>query len=377
MTNVTPRIVFVIGQLSYGGAEHQITLLAKEISIRGNFVPVVISLSDNIFPYGESLSDSNIEWYSAPKTIKNPLRKLYWLLKLVKNLQCDLIYGFLHVGNIYAGFVSQLLHLPFVASIRNVDRSLPNYIKQLSKYFCNHADMVVGNSESCLESLARDLQVFHDRKIVIPNIVDQIQLSPEKSLLMRQKWRFPNFVVGTIALLKRQKRPDLFINVFRNVIKNNENIHFVWVGDGPEYYFLESELAQMPPSSKSQFHLEGFQNDIGAYLSTFDVFLLLSDYEGLPNALLEAMAVGLPCVVTKVPGIVDIFANQDPNHPIGLLSDPNDPEQIAEILMDLLSQPDLRRNLGDNAKSHIQKQYSSQDIVDAYSLLFNCVIMQK
>ncbi len=364
------RVGLVIGQLSTGGAELQVTRLAVELSRRTGFTPVVFCLSSYIDPYGPELTKAGIEWHATPVNFKSWLAKLIWLTRQVRQTRCDLVYGFLHVGNIYAGAAALLLNLPFIASMRSANSDFSNRIKTLTRFFLNRANVIVSNSSSGLEILRQDFQIRHERIILIPNIIIPVSTSPEARRRLRQQWGVTDEpVIGTIAQIKAEKRTRLFVDTF-TALNSHLPAHFVWVGDGPEKPTLETQAAALDPQIRGRLHLEGYQKDIAAYLSAFDLFILTSAYEGSPNALLEAMSAQKVCVATNAPGITEVFAAQVFGQAVGVLCDRQDPEKIAQSIADLWADKMLMQNLSQNAHHWIQTNFSTESILQTYGQLF-------
>ena len=207
------RIGLVIGQLSQGGAERQITRLAIELSTRSVYRPVVFCLSTYVDPYGSELTEANIEWYSPPDHLKSSLARLMWLIRCVKATRCDLLYSFLNIGNIYAGVTALVLRLPFIASIRSANSAFSPVIKTLARLFYQRADLIIANSASCIQILENDLRILHQHTVIIPNIISTICTSDEARQRLRTQWGVTDEpVIGTIALIKRSKRPKLFVD---------------------------------------------------------------------------------------------------------------------------------------------------------------------
>jgi len=365
------RIGLVIGQLSQGGAERQITRLAVELAQHSSYVPIVFCMSAYTDPYGAELSKAGIKWFVPPGNIKSGLFKLFWLIRQVSAVHCGLLYGFLHVGNIYAGAAALFLQTPFIASIRSATSTLSPILLNLSRFFLNRADIIVGNSDSCLRILNQELYVTHQRVTIIPNIIFPVVTSQEARLRLREQWGVTTEpVIGTIALIKEDKRPWLFLETCV-ALNARMPARFVWVGDGPQKRSLEDQVALLGSQLSSRIHLEGFQKDIAAYLSAFDIFILTSAYEGSPNALMEAMSAHKVCVATRVPGITDVFVGQPLSHPVGVLCDPDDPQKIAQAIADVWLDKILMREMGQNAHQWVHTRYSSENIIETYSLLFN------
>jgi glycosyltransferase involved in cell wall biosynthesis len=150
-------------------------------------------------------------------------------------------------------------------------------------------------------------------------------------------------VVITVACLKPQKAPLDLIEVVRRVVARVPAARFVIVGDGE----LRGPVERMIADGQLQAHVSllGWRRDVPACLHAADLFLLTSRWEGLPRAVLEAMAAGLPVVATAVDGVTDVVRDGVNGYlvPVG------EPEQTAARVIGLLDDPALRRRMGDAA----------------------------
>jgi len=372
------RIGIVIGQLSYGGAERQVVALAEGLLQSKKYNPIVFCLSNYVEPYGKFLTDAGVEWYRVPEGTRVGFGKLFWLIKQLRKCDCSVIYGILHIGNIYGGAAAILLRRPFVASIRSVNTQLPVHIRTISFFMCKRASIVIANSSSCVKSLEKDMGVRHYRAVVVPNAVILRNPNPGSRKRIRNELGISQdaLVVGTVGNLKVEKRLDFFLNVFNHchklisVSNNTLNVplHFVWIGDGPERDNLGLQLLRIPIDLRSDLHFPGARDDVTDCLSAFDIFILTSAYEGMPNALLEAMAAGLPCVVTAVSGTRDIVSKREG---IGVLADPDKPLKFAKTLFEVIQDYKKMKNIGRNAKRHVLMHYSAEQMVKSHCNAFN------
>ena len=376
-----PRIGIVIGQLSHGGAERQVSLLATGLLRTGEFEPFVFCISRFTHPYGRVLSEEGVQWFVVPEGTQAWLGKLLWLLKHLQNTKCDLVYGILHVGNIYGGAAAMINRLPFVGSIRNTEDRLPILIKHFSRFFCDRASQVIANSKSSLESLRHELRICHDRVRVIPNAVRNLDVHEGRYQSPRDEWSIPDdaILVGTIGLLKSQKRPDFFIDIFLHIqntrfYNSNSPFHFVWVGDGVMRDFVEQRRSMLPSAMADRLHFPGSREDIPICLDAFNVFVLTSAYEGMPNVLLEAMRAGLPCIATNVNGTRDVWHQLSGYPEIGVLADPDSPWEFSKTLLDVLNNPVRMQKMGKNAQKFVEINYSTNKMIKEHSRVFHHVI---
>jgi glycosyltransferase involved in cell wall biosynthesis len=219
------------------------------------------------------------------------------------------------------------------------------------------------------------LGVWHERVYVIPNAITLADPTQNARRELRQQWSLPEdaWVIGTIANLKPEKRVEFFLRVAISLLNlDSTNFHFIWIGEGPERLKAESILKALPHLA-TRIHFPGARLDIANCLAAFDAFVLTSAYEGLPNALLEAMAAGLPCVATDVPGTRDVL-EAAPDLEIGLLADANDPARFADTLLELLQDRGRMQQLGQHARQHVRERYGEEAMVNRFCEVFSSVL---
>jgi glycosyltransferase involved in cell wall biosynthesis len=120
-------------------------------------------------------------------------------------------------------------------------------------------------------------------------------------------------------------------------------------------------------------HFVGHQEDILPWLAALDVFVLSSDWEGMSNALLEAMAAGLPVVATAVGGTPEVVVDGV----TGLLVPPHDPISLAEAIVRLLDAPDLRRQMGQAGRERVKKSFTVERMVEQTQTLYEHILSAK
>lgn len=182
---------------------------------------------------------------------------------------------------------------------------------------------------ACSEEAAK---WFFGRKLysqsrIINNAIDLNRFSPDKDarLSIRKKLNIENkFVIGNVGRLHFQKNQEFAIDVFHAYLKINPDSVLVLIGEGEDENRLKQKVKQLGIEDKVIF--TGFQSDINAYLSAFDLFLFPSLFEGLPLAILEAEANGLPVLASREAVVNELLINDN----VKLLSLNDSPEQWAE-----------------------------------------------
>jgi glycosyltransferase involved in cell wall biosynthesis len=174
-----------------------------------------------------------------------------------------------------------------------------------------------------------------------------------------------DFLVGTVACLKPQKAPEDFVAVAKQVCDAVPEARFVLVGDGDLRPRIES-LIEVSGLYK-RLHLAGWRRDISTVMKIFDAFLLTSHWEGLPRVLLEARAIGLPVVATRVGGVEEVIVQG--RH--GWLSDSGDIAGLSANLIRVL------QNRGDQTQSCVlsvealPKEFHLEEMVIQYEFLYD------
>lgn len=162
--------------------------------------------------------------------------------------------------------------------------------------------------------------------------------------------------VGMIAeFIPRKRQIDLLL-AGAQLLERGLDVDFVFMGDGP----MLAEMKNLPSiKDNNHFKFLGFRDDIYRLLDIMDIVVLVSLREGLPRSIQEAMAMAKPVVVTDVKGNRDLVTNGE----TGFIVPPKDPESLADTLLRLLTEQDLRQRLGKAARKFVLTELSTEVIV--------------
>jgi glycosyltransferase involved in cell wall biosynthesis len=188
----------------------------------------------------------------------------------------------------------------------------------------------------------------------VANGVADPVLNPRDELRDSLHLQDSDIVIGVIARIEQQKNPLFMCRLLEHL----PNVHCVWIGDGRMRTALEEEIHRCQQSDR--FHLLGWQADASAWLSSFDMFALGSLYEGLPLALLEAMAAGLPCLASAVDGTQDCLTNEQD----GFLCPVNDVDAWLEAIRCLAMSPEYRNEIGHAARQRHRDEFSLEAMTE-------------
>jgi glycosyltransferase involved in cell wall biosynthesis len=192
---------------------------------------------------------------------------------------------------------------------------------------------------------------------VIPNGV----AVPERPVPVRDS---PTPVIGTIARLSRQKGIDILIDALPGILEHWPAARCVVVGTGPLEEQLRERAVRRGVSASITFRLD-LVGTARTALDDFDLFVLPSRWEGMPIALLEAAAAGLPCIATDVGGIREILRDGVSGRVVG-----TSPAAIAEAAVDALGAPATRERWGAAARAHVSEAFPLERMVAATEALY-------
>ncbi|MBI5622649.1 MAG: glycosyltransferase family 4 protein [Elusimicrobia bacterium] len=164
-------------------------------------------------------------------------------------------------------------------------------------------------------------------------------------------------LVVSIGNLKPQKNPEAFLSLAQVLAPEFPDTGFLFVGEGPLRGRLEAAVAAS--GLAGTVSLPGWRRDAAVLLAAADVFVLTSLWEGLPRALLEAMATGLPCVCNATDGVTDVLKDGEN----GFLADPRDPASLASKVRRVLDDPALGRRLGEAARGSLSAEFDIDHMV--------------
>jgi glycosyltransferase involved in cell wall biosynthesis len=187
---------------------------------------------------------------------------------------------------------------------------------------------------------------------------------------IRAEWgcRPSDLVLGCVARLEQQKDPLFALELLRQL---PENIKLVWVGDGRMRE--EFKLATHQHGLGARVHLEGWRSDARQRLAGFDVFLLPSEFEGFPFAILEAMAAALPCVVSEVDGNGEAVVDGE----TGFLCKARDLAQWLARLGLLLGDSEMRQRMGLQGLDRMRKHFSLEAMARGTAEVYASVLGRK
>jgi len=230
-------------------------------------------------------------------------------------------------------------------------------------------DTVVAPARQILSGLAQHERLDPLRMTWIPNGVDTRHYAPatlQRRLDARSVLGLDAdaIVFGCVARITPVKRHVDLLDAFAEVRRNVPQARLLLVGDGPGLPEIQAKIAEL--GLGEDVHLLSFRDDVADLLPAMDALVLCSSSEGMSNAILEAMACGLPVVATAVGGNLHLVQHEQ----TGLLVPPLDPISLAASLQWLAQSPLARKRMGLAARTRIEREFSLDAMVLAFDRLY-------
>ncbi|MDY7011640.1 MAG: glycosyltransferase, partial [Planctomycetota bacterium] len=188
---------------------------------------------------------------------------------------------------------------------------------------------------------------------------------PETPARQNARSKSGRFRIGTVGRLSHEKGMDMLIEAFALVKAQLPQAELVLVGDGAERPRLEGMVAERGLTDSVCFL--GIRDDVPALLAGFDIFVLPSRSEGLPLVILEAMAAGLPIVATDVGGVSEAVRDGEN----GLLIRPESSRVMADAIIKLAENEDMRNSLGQASRSSFNERFELSLMVNSYGKIMD------
>ena len=166
--------------------------------------------------------------------------------------------------------------------------------------------------------------------------------------------------IGMIGRLSEEKNPFCFLEAAKRITNLHGKSIFYVIGDGPLRESMREKVEQM--NIVKNVYFEGAVDNVNEWLLILDILVFSSDFEGIPLTMLEAMSAGLPVIATNVGGIPQVMKNREN----GMLVEPNDPEQIAVAVKELIRNEKLYCKIQKNGIYKMENELSYENNIRKY-----------
>ena len=361
------RILFLIRSLEAGGAEKQLCDLVKCLDKRKYDIYVVTFYDGGKFRH-ELEGIHEIHLTSLGKKKRWDLLPLFWrFFVLVKKIHPQILHGYLDMSNLLCLLVGKLSGVKVVWSMHSsyVDFSkyywTDSWLFKILVWLSKIPDLIIINSYAGKKYFIKS-GYTPKNIVVINNGFDTRKFRPDQKAgeRLRTHWKISNeqILIGLVGRLDPIKDHPTFIKACAIVAKKNSLARFVCIGGGDETYKGELLKQVEEYGLSKKFTWSGHMDDMATVYNSLDVLCLSSYGEGFPNVVGEAMACGIPVVVTNVGDAAEIVGDTGKVVAVG------DYKQLAKELIHFAAMPkaDLK-NLGIKSRERIKQKYSLEFMV--------------
>lgn len=348
------KIVFYIDSMELGGAQRVMSNLVNYFSKLEGFKVIlltdIISPNEKEYKINENVIRLQTSWSKSNVLFKN-IQRIISIREIIRKEKCDILVSFLGPPNIRACLASIFIKVRLILSVRSdPTKEYGTGIKKLlTKCIFNTADGVVFQT--------KEAQSYFSEKTKKKSA---IILNPVNEKFYNQNWNCIKEDIIFVGSLVPSKNPLLIAKAFNVIKSKHPKLTLSYYGEEELRYSI-SDFAKKNNISDRVF-IYGKKSDIENYISLSRIYVLCSDFEGLPNSLMEAMAVGIPIIASDCPcgGPRSLIKNGEN----GFLFEPRNLNQLVDCLEKLLGDEDL------------QKQFSFNEVESALSFKSSVILKQ-
>lgn len=366
------KVLHIIKSLGRGGAE---MLLPETIRLHNRdqfefhciyFLPWKDQLVESIKNVGGA-----VHCFRATNNLVI-LAQAFKIIRYAKTNSIDVIHCHLP----WAGFVGRIVHLlsgtKVIYTEHNKQERYHWLTAVLNRITFNWQDLVVAVSEDVKGSIKDNIQSKIPMRTILNGVnTDRFNKSNYEDSSIREKLNISGDIpiIGNVAVFRTQKRLDLWLEEAQKIRNEIPNAYFILIGDGPTEDAVKRKIVEL--DLKEIVHCPGRLDEVRPYLAAMDIFMISSEFEGLPIALLEAMSMEVPVVSTNAGGIKEVIDHKQN----GLLVEVDEVKLLSKGVISLLNDDPFRKKVAQNGRTTVLDQFSLirmvHELEDAYIKIVN------
>lgn len=356
----------ILDSLGPGGTQRFLTHLVPGLKARG-YRQWVVSLNDSVDPAIRAQLGASARVLVLNRGALLTGIGLVRLILVLRREKIDVAQTYLRFGDTLGRLAAKLAGVPLIVSsirARNIDK--PRWQFWIDRYTARWTRSVIFNSESVVEFSTKHEGIDPEKAVYIPNgVAPPPPPAVNRETLLASAGVDPSKrVIVSVGRLAPQKGHDDLLRAFAVLAATRPEVHLVIIGEGPARNHLERVARDL--DLQKRVTLIGFRRDVRDWLAAAEMFALASRFEGMPNAMMEAMAAGLPVVATQVDGTKELVTDRL----TGLAVPAGSPERFAAALEELLTNTVFAQSLGNAARQMMRERYSIERMVDSYDNIY-------
>lgn len=361
------KILFLTTHFNTGGITSYLLNLTKGLVQDGHEV-IVISSGGNCVDELKSLQAADITYDLKTKSELSPkiYLQLNQLIRLIKEESIDLIHAQTRITQVMAHCAHKLCGIPVVTTCHGFFR--PRWSRR--KFHC-WGQRVIAISDDVFSHLKSDFHLPQEQMALVPHGID-IDAFPlideQRRVKTKREMNLKGPVVGIISRLSDVKGISFLIEAMQDVISKFPQAQCLIVGEGKEEKLLRNKVSDL--CLQESIHFYPIVNQTPKMLSAFDVFVMPSLKEGLGLSVMEAQAMGLPVVASRVGGLKTLIQEGK----TGFLVLPADKKALTLAINHVLSHPQQAAAMGSQARMMIEERFSLKQMTEKTLAVYQEVV---
>ena len=360
------HVLQLIDGLNIGGAEILLRDLSVGLAQRGFRVSIGYSTPG---PLARDLTELGLPITRLPRLMRIDPILFGGMIRLMRRDLPQIVHTHLFKSDFHGRLAARIAGVPVVVStLHSIDRwAQKQPLGNLYGWTSRFADRIIAISEDVKKFHMANTAVDESKFVTIENGVDVQRFSRHSTngQTIRNEFDFDdsNLLFGIVGRLTPPKDHKTFLQAAALILQSLPLARFLIVGDGPLRTELELYAQELGIQNKIIF--AGVRRDIPAILSSLDVLVSSSLWEGIPVSLLEGMAAALPVVATRVGSVPDVVTEET-----AVLVPPSDPTAIAQSCVMLVKDSELRQRMGQAGLKRVSSHYSIDAMIDRTTALY-------
>lgn len=286
------------------------------------------------------------------------ISKVGAIVRFVRENKIDIVHAHLPWAGLVAKMAGKMIGTPVIYSEHNKQERYHFVTRFLNLVTLNWARVIVPVSQDVELSIRKNKRRITTHIETVPNGVNVTYFAPQDAD-HRDSLGIPDdaIVISTIAVFRTQKRLERWLELASQIHSRRSGARFMIIGDGPLRPLIEQKRKSL--QLNDVVNLPGLQTDVRPYLAATDIYMITSEFEGLPIALLEAMASGLPVITTNAGGIKEVVVH---GHN-GLMCDVAETPKLVDFAINLIDNENLRKQYGAAGRDTVKRSFGMEQMV--------------
>lgn len=355
------KYLFISRTLTGGGAERFVSIIASHLAKRGEDVTVLLYERSKIeYPLHEKVSVRTMP--NQPISFRGKINRISDMTHMIKDIDPDVIIPFIDTVVICAFLANIMLKRKFILTVRVSPwhEGGTKFSKLMRRKIAKVADAIMIQNMEQAEYYPEE---YREKTFVVPNPVSEVFLGAEDREYRRN---IENIIM--VGRIEKQKRFDLMIDATKQLISIGYNVRVSIFGMGSQEKELNEYIEKNGLTEKCK--IAGRTTNIEQELRNSDLFVMTSDYEGMPNALMEAMATGIPVISSDCRTGPKTLIQDGLN---GLLFKTGDLNDLIENVKKMLDNPQYAEEMGRRARDFMRNCFTSDHTVAAFDDMIHVI----